>query len=212
MTEVPSQIPVWEAKHGSGNHEPLRHKPSPFAQLAEPYFARQSHILELGCGVGRDAEFFVSRGHTVLATDGVAVVIEQNRQSNTVPGVEFAVLDMREPWPYKAASFDVVYANLSLHYYSDEVTGQIVRAARRVVKPGGWLAFACKSDDTLHRGGREIAPDIFASPSGQTIHLFSQQYMRELVEPVAAVEYLDEIEEVYSGRESKIVRCLGRAN
>lgn len=204
---IPDQRPVWDKKHSAGDHEMLRDIPSPLAEIAEPYFSHNSYILELGCGVGRDAVLFAQRGHQVLATDGSEIVIRQNQRC-LPKNVRSEVLDMRKILPYEANSFDVVYANLSLHYYSHRKTQQIFQEIARVLKSGGVFAFACKSFDNLHSEGIELEKDVFASPSGATIHLFSIHYAKELLGKVFQERYLDEVEEEYNGRYSKIVRCI----
>ena len=208
--EIPDQKLVWEEKHGARQHEALRHTPSPLAELAEPMFPRRSRILDLGCGVGRDAEAFAKKGHRILAADVSKVAIEQNRQIFTDSGIEFRILDMRDPLPYAKESFDVVYANLSLHYYSDQKTREVVKEIARVLKPSGTFAFACKSYDNLHNSGTEIEKNIFVSGNGVVIHLFSKDYARYLVNGLFAIEFLDEVDEEYNGRYSKIVRCVAK--
>lgn len=210
MISIPDQRPIWDKKHTQGDHEELRGKPSPLAEIAELYFPASAYILELGCGVGRDAVMFASKDHRVLATDGSEVVIEQNAKLITKENVSFRALDMREPFPYGNNSFDVVYANLSLHYYSEQKTTEIANEIARVLKSGGIFAFACKSYDSLHGDGEEIDRSVFASPSGATIHFFSEEYARSILEPAFEVMLLDEVEEVYKGRQSRIVRCIAR--
>jgi SAM-dependent methyltransferase len=200
MIEVPDQRPVWDEHHGAGRNADLRHTPSPLAELAAPHFPPHAHILELGCGVGRDAVFFAGQGHSVLATDGSKVVIEQDRRYFSDHNVTFDVVDIREPFPYKPESFDVVYANLSLHYYSDEQTRAIVQQIVRVLKYGGTLAFACKSYDDIHSNGEEVAPNMFVSDTGVVIHLFSIDYARSFVQGILRIDHLDEVEEEYKGR------------
>lgn len=213
MSEIPDQTPFWNAKHRANDHGALRGSPSPFARIAEPFFGRGSHILELGCGVGRDAAYFSSLGHIVTATDGSSVVIEQNRSDDSLSQVAlFDVLDMRQRFPYANALYDGAYANLSLHYYSTQMTRAIVSEIKRVVRPGGVVAVACKSYDSMHAQGRQVAPDIYVSPNGQTIHLFTQKYMRELFGRYFQVLYLDEISETYKNRQSRIVRCVATIN
>lgn len=208
MPEIPDQIPVWEGKHKAGDHAVLYGVPSPLAEITEPYFPRQARILELGCGVGRDAVFFAEHGHRVTATDGSKVVIGQNRQRINHKNITFDILDMRQPLPYESDSYDVVYANLSLHYYSHDRTGAMFGQIGRVLRPNGILAFACKAFDSLHAGGVQLEPNIFASPSGATIHLFSEPYVHEVTDPIAKIKHLDEIEEDFNGRHSRIVRCI----
>lgn len=213
MSEIPDQIPVWNTKHDANDHAVLRGSPSPFAKVVEPFFHRKSHILELGCGVGRDAAYFSTLGHFVTATDGSEIVIRQNQLDDSLSHVgSFGVLDMRERFPYADHAYDAVYANLSLHYYDDRTTRAIVSEMKRVVRIGGVVAVACKSYDSMHAGGKQIAPDIYTSSNGQTIHLFTQAYMRELFGHHSKVLHLDEVAETYRGRMSKIVRCIAAVN
>lgn len=211
MSKIPDQRPVWERKHSAGEHEALRHSPSPLAGLAEPLFPRHSRILELGCGVGRDAIFFASKGHTVIATDGSPTVIQQDKAHFPNRGIEFEVLDMQEPLPFLASSFDVIYANLSLHYYTHEKTREIVEEIAKKLKPRGVLAFACKSVDDFHHGnGEEVEKDVFVSPKGHVRHLFSIDYTKDLLAGLFTIEHLDTVEEEYNGEKSNILRCVAK--
>jgi ubiquinone/menaquinone biosynthesis C-methylase UbiE len=209
---IPSQKPVWDKKHSQGAHEGLRHSPSPFSEIAELYFPEKSKILELGCGVGRDAIFFEKKGHKVLATDVSEIAIKQNKEHFESSTVEWSVLDMNDPLQYEDESFDVVYINLSLHYYSDTKTKEIVQESARVLKPNGIFAYSCKSYDDAHNKGEEVEKNIFVSPTGVTIHLFSIDYAKSLLLPNFTEAYIDEIGEEYNGRFSKIVRCIARKN
>lgn len=211
MSKIPDQKPVWERKHSAGEHENLRYTPSPFSKIAEPKFPRAAAILELGCGVGRDAVFFAQHGHKVIATDSSETVIEQDLHHFPDAGVEFRVLDMREPLPYPAESFDVVYSNLALHYYSHQQTKEIVKEIFRKLTTGGLLAFACKSVDDFHHGnGEEVEKDVFVSSKGHVRHLFSIPYVKKLLDGLYDIEYLDTIEEEYNGERSNILRCIAR--
>jgi len=212
MPSIPDQIPLWERKHAEGVHENLRHQPSPLAELTEHYFVDTSNILELGCGVGRDAEFFVNCGHSVVATDSSIVVIEQDRQHFANIGIQFDVLDMRGALPYINDTFDVVYANLSLHYYSHKDTKRIVQNIKGVLKAGGVLVFSCKSVENLELGsGDEVEEGVFVSDSGHVRHLFSEEYTRRLLKGLFEIEYLDVTDEVYNGQESSVLRCVAKS-
>lgn len=57
----------------------LRHDPSPFAHWClENHLRADNHILELGCGCGRDSFAFLHHGLSVLAIDGCKVAITDN--------------------------------------------------------------------------------------------------------------------------------------
>ena len=47
--------------------------------------------------------------------------------------------DMRETFPLKDETYDMVYANLALHYFSDKDTKFILGEIKRVLKKGGIL-------------------------------------------------------------------------
>jgi SAM-dependent methyltransferase len=211
MSEIPDQRPIWDIKHGNEDHQTLVGVPSPLAELCLPYIPEQSLILELGSGVGRDAVYFADHGHDVIATDGSEVVIAQNEQLRPHDRVKFSILDIRQRLPYKDEQFDVVYSNLALHYFSNEKTKEIVANIGHVLRTGGLLIFACKSYDSLHNSGDEIEPNVVVSPTGATLHFFTKDYINELLSESYAVEYLDEIDEDFNGRQSKIIRCIARS-
>jgi SAM-dependent methyltransferase len=208
--EIPDQRPIWDVKHDNQDHKTLIGVPSPLAELCLSYIPDKSSILELGSGVGRDAAYLADHGHEVVATDGSEVVTNQNKQLRPHKNIQFSVLDIKQELPYSNEQFDVVYSNLALHYFSNEKTREIVSDVGRVLKIGGLLIFACKSYDSLHSSGEEVEPNVWVSPTGATIHLFTEEYTRGLLNRSFNIEYLDEIEEEFNGRHSKIIRCLAR--
>lgn len=211
MTRIPDQGLVWEKKHQAGEHESLRNIPSPFAELAEPRFPRHSRILELGCGVGRDAIFFATNGHRVIATDSSPTVIQQDTQYYPKSSVDFRTLDMRKPLPYEDQAFDVIYSNLALHYYSHKQTREIVEEIAKKLMSAGLFAFACKSVDDFHHGnGVEVESNIFVSESGHVRHLFSVEYAEDLLSGLFEILHLDVIDEEYNGQHSNILRCIAK--
>lgn len=210
---IPDQKRLWDKKHGEGEHEDFRNSPSPFAQRASEYMPAKSKILELGCGVGRDAAYFAHKGHQVIATDFSNVILERNRQKFSGRGIRFEQLDMEQDFPYADSEFDVVYANLSLHYYLDKKTRAIVSEVTRVLKPGGIFAFACKSTNDFHYGnGEEVEANVFVSKTGHVRHLFTQDYAQELVSDDFELLFMEEVEETYSGQKSAMLQCIVRKN
>jgi SAM-dependent methyltransferase len=161
----------------------LRAGPSRFVtqclQLVEP----RSSILELGCGAGIDANAFADGGHIVHATDFVPSVVETNRtRYRDTPNLTFAEMRIDAPYPFPDATFDAIYAHLTLHYFTGEVTREIIGEITRVLRPGGWLLFACKSpSDPAWGRGVEIEPDMFEL-NGKVRHFFSEDYARNLLE------------------------------
>lgn len=174
------QLELWIANYGSSPGPGA--SPSAFAATCLPLLAPTARILELGCGGGADAGAFAGAGHTVTATDFVTAVVHANRERlGHLPNLSFETMRIDEPYPYADASFDAVYAHLTLHYFLHDITVAILGEIRRVLMPGGLLLFACKSPaDPSHGKGIEIEPDMFDF-HGKIRHFFSEEYARTLL-------------------------------
>jgi SAM-dependent methyltransferase len=124
-----------------------------YADPLAPAFAAYAGVaagqraLDVGCGPGTLTAVLVR----VLGADAVAA-IDPSPPFVAAARARFPEVDVREgvaedlPWP--DASFDLVTAQLVVHFMSDPVTG--LREMRRVTAPGGTVA-ACVWD---HAGGR----------------------------------------------------------
>ncbi|MGI8963238.1 MAG: class I SAM-dependent methyltransferase [Thermomicrobiales bacterium] len=165
-----------------GRNPVIREHGSGCAAVCLARLARGSRVLELGCGTGADAATLAGAGHTVTATDFVEEAVAANqRRFAQIPNLNFQAMRTDEPFPFPDGTFDAVYAHLSLHYFTHDITMAIVAEIRRVLGEGGWLMFACKSPaDPLYGKGVEIEPDMF-DLNGHVRHFFSEQYARELL-------------------------------
>ena len=87
-------------------------------------------ILDLGCGAGKAAQFFVQSGYSVLGVDGCAALCEHTRRSVGCPVrcLRFEELD------YEAV-FDGVWACASLLHVRKADLPRILRLVRRAMKP-----------------------------------------------------------------------------
>jgi SAM-dependent methyltransferase len=206
---IPDQKTIWNKKHASGGHESLRHKPSNFAPVAEKYFLEGATIADLGCGVGREAEYFASKGFNVLASDISEEAIKLNKKYFSGLNIQFSVQDLQNPLPYKDSELSVVYSNLSLHYFDDKTTRKIFKEIWRVLKIGGILAFTCKSVHDHHYGhGEQVEKNVFVSESGHVRHLFSLEYAKELLNGLFEPLLLEEVEDENDGQTDSVIRCI----
>lgn len=182
MTTPPDQRDLWIAQYGDVPR--AAEKPSAFVETCLARLAPSSQLLELGCGTGTDAVAFAQAGHTVVATDFVPAVIDAARERYADhPGLSFREMRIDEPYPFPDGSFDAVYAHLTLHYYPDALTREILAEIRRVLAPGGLLLFACKSPTDPAWGKEiELEPDMFDF-HGKVRHFFSAEYTQSLLEP-----------------------------
>jgi len=144
-------------------------------------------VLELGCGTGNDAARLAREGYQVTAIDLSAEAIATARD-RFGDAVRFLVADMAWPLPFPEASVDAVMSNVALHMFPDDVTRAVFAEIRRLVRPGGLFLFHVNAvEDRPLRArwrpvARELEPDFVLEESGQTMHFFSEPYLRELLQ------------------------------
>jgi SAM-dependent methyltransferase len=155
-------------------------------------------ILELGCGTGNDAARLAREGYVLTAIDLSAQAIEQAREKFG-SSISFLVADMARPLPFPDGRFDAVMSNVALHMFPDGVTRAVFAEVARVVRPDGVFLFHVNAleDRPLRERwrpvAREIEKDFVLEREGQTMHFFSDAYLRELLHDWRDV-YLEPVE------------------
>jgi SAM-dependent methyltransferase len=92
--------------------------------------------LDLGCGTGFSTEGLLKEVPDVMwsGVDGSRDMLDLARRKLALRKVDL-LLARAEALPFPDASFDVVVANFSWHWFSQEVRQEV----RRVLRPAGWL-------------------------------------------------------------------------
>ena len=98
----------------------------------------------------------------------------------------FFVADMTR-LAFPDGSFDAVMSNVAMHMFPDGVTRALFAQVGRLVRAGGLFMFHVNAlEDRPLRAralpARELEPDYVEEESGQTMHFFSEAYLRELLE------------------------------
>lgn len=200
---------LWDVRHRDGDHDRLRGLKSRFAKEVSGYLPLASQVLELGCGVGRDAAYFAQQGHDVRACDFSSAVIERN--SREIEGVDFFVADISRPLPFPDDVFDLVYAHLSLHYYPELTTRAVFAEIARVVAPAAIFAFACKTlRDGNYGKGERLEANYFRRPNGLPLRFFSESYAEGLLAGRFEILSLVEREQEFNEEHSAVLYCIAR--
>lgn len=108
-------------------------------------------ILDLGCGPGRDAAYFVSKNYRVIGIDISPQMIALAKKS--VPQASFIISDI-ESLNLKNNSVDAIWASASLLHVSKQAMPGVLDSLYRTLKPGGILYVSMKKGS-----GEEITAD-----------------------------------------------------
>lgn len=202
------QKQLWDELHKKGSVDHASDEPTSFAKEVQNIIPPRSTILELGCGVANDSYYFAKMGNKVLATDFSDVAIEHNKKHFHADNLGFEILDMNKPFPFKSETFDVVYARLSLHYFTDTITKEIFKEIHRILKKGGLFCFICKSTkDPLCGEGKKIEKDVYEFDSHRR-HFFSIEYTKECLRDMFEMKELAESKGFFYDSASVIIKVF----
>ncbi len=97
------------------------------------YLTDNGLCLDLGCGIGQYSKWFMENGYEVVSSDISKIALEKVKEFNS----NIISVDMREKLPFEENKFDVVFANLSIHYFSDSDTRNLMNEIKRILKKEG---------------------------------------------------------------------------
>ena len=104
----------------------------------------------MGCGIGYDSEYLTKKGLKVIACDFSEVALK--RLKERVPSAKTMLLDISEPLPFEDKSFDLIIADLSLHYFDEKTTEKIMEEIKRILSPSGCLLARVNSIYDVNHG------------------------------------------------------------
>ncbi|MGL4372771.1 MAG: class I SAM-dependent methyltransferase [Turicibacter sp.] len=102
--------------------------------ILQKHLEKQAHILDLGCGSGRDSLAFLKNGYRVTAVDGSKALCELASVTlgQEVKCLTFDQLDERE-------AYDAVWACASLLHLPSRELGDIFDKVKVALKPSGYF-------------------------------------------------------------------------
>lgn len=130
-----------------------------FDQLLKGRITPGMTLLDAGCGAGRNIEYFLREGYTVLAAD------IDPAAAGSIPAANFSAEPV-ESMSFPDACADVVLSSAVLHFARDDAHFQaMLRGSWRVLRPGGLffcrLASSIGIEDKIEliEGRRYLLPD-----------------------------------------------------
>lgn len=163
-TEYDRDKNYWN-EYYSHNAASIDNKPSEFAKYVESQFLGENnpaHILELGCGNGRDSLFFLSKGHNITAIDCSDVAIEMLNRITKGINALFVCDDFVKSRALYKMKYDCIYSRFTLHAISEEQEDELLDNVRHALNSNGILAIEARTtNDELFGKGIEIENNAF---------------------------------------------------
>jgi bifunctional enzyme CysN/CysC len=133
--------------------------PSLFAQYCLSIFDNRQRILEIGCGNGRDAQFFLKQNLNVIAIDKSQAAIDQCKATIQNENGQFICCETSQVTDYTSKSFEVVYSRFSLHAMTVTEENATLDAASRLIEKNGLFCIECRSiNDPMANKGEVLSP------------------------------------------------------
>ena len=130
---------------------------SPFAAFVNEKILDRQTMLEVGCGNGRDSQFFARNNHNVVAIDRSDSAIVQCRSSFSELNIRFEcglISDISN-----LCNIDVVYSRFVIHAMPLQEELDLIDEVHRVLKKGGLFFIECRSiNDDMFRDGEILSP------------------------------------------------------
>lgn len=141
------------------------------------YFEKTGKCLDLGCGIGQYSKRLMEYGYQVISSDISDIALNEVKKFN--PNIE--KLDMSKPLKYTDNSFDLVFSSLAIHYFSEEITTQLVNEIYRILKPGGKFIGSVNGLEGYNaiKDSAVKLEDNFYLNKDKYIHLFDDNELRK---------------------------------
>jgi SAM-dependent methyltransferase len=155
VADVLSPLSKWQAEYRIGGipssiaKEPSQALLDFLAFLRTRHFPSSgSHLIDLGCGRGRNSIYAALQGFHVTSVD----LVQENFGFGT-PNIHALTMDVGKHWPLADQSFDAALDVFCFKHLVTEFTRQTyVHEVARTLKPGGYFSLSLAGvDDGYYR-------------------------------------------------------------
>lgn len=129
----------------------------------------QGKALEVGCGVGRWADFVTGYGLEYTGADISGEMLAQARTKH--PDKTFELIE-ETAIPFPDASFDLVFSVTVVQHNPYDIQERILAEMGRVLRPGGYLLIL---EAISHGGNKPMGFNMFQRTSEDWIQVTSRQ-------------------------------------
>ena len=132
--------------------------------------------LDVGCGTGEFTAALAQAGAVAVGVEVADAAIERARARH--PGLDFRLVPIDGPLPFKDNSFDLVWASEVIEHVAD--SARWLSEVRRVLAPAGRLLMTTPSHGRLRVA--VFGMERFSEPLGDHLHLYTKESLRELLD------------------------------
>lgn len=167
-------------------------------------------ILDLGCGRGNNLKYLLEKNKKVIACDLSPVAIDDIKKN--FPNVyDTKCFDMLDGLPFEDETFDVIIADLSLHYFKKKDTEYVISELKRVLCNDGYLLIRLNSVNDYNSGygkGIEVEKHLYQVNDNELKRFFDEEDIREFFKNFVIVYLKKEYMNRYDLEKSPYRVCL----
>ncbi len=208
--EQENSLLYWDNFHKNYNREDIKIDDwlDKFANIID---SCKTPILDLGCGSGNDTLYLINKGKKVISCDQSINAIN-NIIKNFPEVYDTRCFDMLDGMPFDDNYFEVIIADLCLHYFKEKDTFMILNELKRILVSNGSLMLRVNSINDVNHGageGLEIEPHLYETSDKRLKRFFDENDIRYFFKDFD-IEYLNEEVMTRYNSEKRLYRCLVR--
>lgn len=157
-------------------------------QLLKGRFTKEMKILDVGCGEGRNAVYFLQKNYSIFGIDPDELAIQYCRYlaKSIDPQTDIHRFQVGDgaAIPFHDGAFDAVLSSAVLHFAEGHTHfWQMISEIHRVLKPGGifWLR-TCTAFGTILNQSEDLGEGRYALPDGSERYLLLPHGLKKLEE------------------------------
>lgn len=195
------------------SHLPTSMSESPFARFVAGFLGdkmSEAKIVDLGCGNGRDALFFASKGAYVTGIDASAIVISalQRYSSSSVSFIAGNFIDDERIYKGNA---DYFYSRFTMHAISERDENRLLKNIRKNLKKDAFLFIEVRSiHDEKFGKGTEIAKNTFLLDNHHRRFICMENFLVKLIRLGFSIRYAEESRDFapFDGENPPVIRVI----